>query len=105
MFVDFTAAWCVTCQVNEKVALDTQEAAAAFRRTGAVYLRADWTNRDGAIAKALSDEGRAGVPLYLVYGAGGGAPKVLPQLLTSGLVARALDEAARARERAQDTKS
>jgi thiol:disulfide interchange protein DsbD len=94
VFVNFTAAWCVTCQVNEKVALDTREAADAFRRTGAVYLRADWTNRDGAIAKALSDEGRAGVPLYLVYGAGGGAPKVLPQLLTPGLVARALDEAA-----------
>jgi thiol:disulfide interchange protein DsbD len=94
VFVDFTAAWCVTCQVNEKVALGTPEAANAFRRTGAVYLKADWTNRDSAIAKALADEGRAGVPLYLVYGAGGGAPKVLPQLLTSGLVARSLDEAA-----------
>jgi thiol:disulfide interchange protein len=95
VFVDFTAAWCVTCQFNEQVALNTTEAVKAFQRTGAVYLKADWTNRDGAIAKALADEGRVGVPLYLVYGADGGAPKVLPQLLTSGLVAEALDSAAK----------
>jgi thiol:disulfide interchange protein len=50
----------------------------AFQRTGAVYLKADWTNRDDAIAKALADQGRVGVPLYLVYGTDGGAPKVLP---------------------------
>ena len=94
VFVDFTAAWCVTCQVNEQTAINTSEAVKAFQRTGAVYLKADWTNRDDAIAKALADQGRVGVPLYLVYGAGAGAPKVLPQLLTSGLVASALDAAA-----------
>ena len=93
VFVDFTAAWCVTCQVNEQTALNTSEAVKAFQRTGAVYLKADWTNRDNAIAKALADQGRVGVPLYLVYGTDGGAPKVLPQLLTSGLVAAALDAA------------
>ncbi|MEJ0064803.1 MAG: thioredoxin family protein [Caulobacteraceae bacterium] len=95
VFVDFTAAWCVTCQVNEQTALNTAEAVKAFQRTGAVYLKADWTNRDNAIAKALADQGRVGVPLYLVYGKDGGAPQVLPQLLTSGLVAAALDTAAR----------
>ena len=95
VFVDFTAAWCVTCQFNEQAALNTAEAVRAFQRTGAVYLKADWTNRDGAIAKALADQGRVGVPLYLVYGTDGGPPKVLPQLLTSGLVAAALDAAAR----------
>ena len=95
VFVDFTAAWCVTCQVNEQVAINTTEAVKAFQRTGAVYLKADWTNRDGAIAKALADQGRVGVPLYLVYPPGDGAPKVLPQLLTSGLVAAALDAAAK----------
>jgi thiol:disulfide interchange protein DsbD len=94
VFVDFTAAWCVTCQVNEQTALNTAEAVKAFQRTGAVYLKADWTNRDSAIAKALADQGRVGVPLYLVYGNDGGAPKVLPQLLTSGLVSAALDAAA-----------
>ncbi len=93
VFVDFTAAWCVTCQVNEQTAINTAEAVKAFQRTGAVYLKADWTNRDAAIAKALADQGRVGVPLYLVYGAGDGAPKVLPQLLTSGMVAAALDAA------------
>ena len=97
VFVDFTAAWCVTCQVNEQVAINTTEAVKAFQRTGAVYLKADWTNRDSAIAKALADQGRVGVPLYLVYPPGAGAPKVLPQLLTSGLVAAALDGAAKAR--------
>jgi thiol:disulfide interchange protein DsbD len=95
VFVDFTAAWCVTCQVNEQVAINTAEAIKAFQRTGAVYLKADWTNRNAAIAKALADQGRVGVPLYLVYAPGGGAPKVLPQLLTPGMVAQALDEAKR----------
>jgi thiol:disulfide interchange protein len=95
VFVDFTAAWCVTCQVNEQTALNTAEAVRAFQRTGAIYLKADWTNRDAAIAKALADQGRVGVPLYLVYGKDQGAPQVLPQLLTSGLVADALDAAAR----------
>ena len=95
VFVNFTAAWCVTCQVNEKVAFSTGEVARAFRSTGAVYLVADWTNRDAVIAKALADQGRVGVPLYLVYAAGGGAPKVLPQLLTPALVADALNAAAR----------
>ena len=90
MFVDFTAAWCVTCQVNEKVALGAAEVTDAFHRTGAIYLRADWTNRDAAIERALAAQGRIGVPLYLVYGTDGGAPKVLPQLLTPGLVAKAL---------------
>jgi thiol:disulfide interchange protein DsbD len=94
VLVNFTAAWCVTCQVNERVAFSTQEVAQAFRRSGAVYLVADWTHRDGAIAHALDAEGRIGVPLYLVYGARGGDPKVLPQLLTPSLVADALNAAA-----------
>ena len=90
VFVNFTAAWCVTCQVNERVAFSSPEVAAAFKRTGAIYLVADWTNRDGVIAKALADQGRIGVPLYLVYDARGDAPKVLPQLLTPSIIADAL---------------
>jgi thiol:disulfide interchange protein len=93
VFVNFTAAWCVTCQVNDKVALSTKRAAAAFKAANAVYLVGDWTNRNGEIAAALAAQGRAGVPLYLVYPKGGGAPKVLPQLLTSGAVEKALKEA------------
>jgi thiol:disulfide interchange protein DsbD len=95
VFVNFTAAWCVTCQVNERLAFSTAQVAQAFKAAGAVYLVADWTNRDGAIAAALKDQDRIGVPLYLVYGADGGAPKVLPQLLTPALVAEAVEKAAR----------
>jgi thiol:disulfide interchange protein/DsbC/DsbD-like thiol-disulfide interchange protein len=94
VFVNFTAAWCVTCQVNERTSLSTRAVAEALTRNNAVYLKADWTNRDAVIAAALAEHGRAGVPLYLVYGAGGSSPAVLPQLLTEGMVAEALDKAA-----------
>ncbi|HVY34332.1 MAG TPA: thioredoxin family protein [Caulobacteraceae bacterium] len=92
VFVDFTAAWCITCQVNERTALAGRSVADAFAKTGAVYLKADWTNPDPAIAKALADHGRSGVPLYLVYGPSG-EPQVLPQILTEGVVVDALDKA------------
>ncbi len=94
VFVNFTAAWCVTCQVNERTSLGAKTVADALSRNNAVYLKGDWTNRDGAIAAALAEHGRAGVPLYLVYGADGAEPVILPQLLTEGLVAEALDKAA-----------
>jgi thiol:disulfide interchange protein DsbD len=92
VFVDFTAAWCVTCQVNERTALAGKRVADAFEKTGAVYLKADWTNRNDDIAKELAGHGRSGVPLYLVYGATG-EPVILPQLLTEGSVAAALEKA------------
>lgn len=93
ILVDFTAAWCVTCQVNEKVALSGSKVAEAFRTQNAVYLKADWTNRDPVIAKALADFGRVGVPLYVVYPKNGAAPVILPQLLTEGLVIDAIERA------------
>lgn len=93
VFVNFTAAWCVTCQVNEKVAFATAEAAEAFTRTGAVYLKADWTRKDAVIAAELARHGRAGVPLYLVYGVKSPDPVILPQFLTPAMVAKALDRA------------
>ncbi len=93
VFVNFTAAWCVTCQVNEKVAFETKEVADAFARTGAVYLKADWTRKDAVIAAELARHGRAGVPLYLVYGTKDPEPVILPQFLTPALVAKALDKA------------
>jgi thiol:disulfide interchange protein DsbD len=94
VFVNFTAAWCITCQVNERAALASREVQEAFARTGAVYLKGDWTRRDPEIAQALAEHGRAGVPLYLVYGKDGSQPRVLPQILTSGEVVAALDRAA-----------
>jgi thiol:disulfide interchange protein DsbD len=90
VLVNFTAAWCVTCQVNERVAFSAPEVRSAFRREGAVYLVADWTNRDPAIAKALDEQGRIGVPLYLYYAPGAGAPVVLPQILTPAILTDAL---------------
>lgn len=86
IFVNFTAAWCVTCKVNELAALSSQRVADAFGRAGVAYLKADWTNRDEAIANALAAHGRAGVPLYLYYPPAGGAPVVLPQLLSEDLI-------------------
>ena len=93
ILVDFTAAWCVTCQVNEKVALSGAKVAEAFKAQNAVYLKADWTNRDPVIAKALADFKRVGVPLYVVYPKNGGQPVILPQLLTEGLVIEAIEKA------------
>ncbi len=94
VLVDFTAAWCLTCQVNEQVALSRPQVAQAFAGAKAVYMRADWTRRDPAIAQALAEHGRAGVPLYLVYGPGSGE-QVLPQILTPDIVLSALRRAAK----------
>ena len=95
VFVDYTAAWCVSCQVNERVVLSTLPVAEAMKKDGVTYLKADWTKRDPVIAAELATYGRAGVPLYLVYGANGGEPQVLPAILTQGLVVKALDTAAK----------
>jgi thiol:disulfide interchange protein DsbD len=95
VFVNFTADWCVTCKVNERMALSSGEVSRAFERTGVVYLKGDWTSRDPVIAEALAEHGRAGVPLYLLYAPGAAQPRILPQLLTKGAVIRALEEAAR----------
>ncbi len=86
VFVNITAAWCITCLVNEQVAL-AGGAGAALLDSGAVaYLKGDWTNRDPAITAYLASFGRSGVPLYVVYPAGGGAPVVLAQVLSPAAV-------------------
>jgi len=93
VLVNYTAAWCVSCQVNDRVALSTNAVSEALKRNNAVYLKADWTKRDAGIAAELAKFGRAGVPLYLVYGAKGGDPAILPSILTEGVVVKALDAA------------
>ena len=89
IFVDFTADWCITCKVNERGALASDEVKAAFVERGVVSLVADWTRADPEITKALAGFGRNGVPLYLVYPKGG-EPRVLPQVLTPSIVVNAL---------------
>jgi thiol:disulfide interchange protein len=95
VFVNYTAAWCVSCQVNDKVALSTHAVAQTFARHKVAYLKADWTKRDGAIAAELASHGRAGVPLYLVYGTGGGEGVILPSILTPDIVVKAVEAADR----------
>lgn len=87
VFVWFTADWCVTCKVNEGAAIERESTREAFERAGVVVLRGDWTRRDEAITRFLTAQGAAGVPLYLWYPAGRGAPLQLPQVLTPGLLA------------------
>ena len=81
VFVWFTADWCLTCKVNEGVAIEREATRDAFEKAGVVALRGDWTRRDPAITRFLTDQGAAGVPLYLWYPAGG-KPQQLPQVLT-----------------------
>jgi thiol:disulfide interchange protein DsbD len=97
VFVNVTAAWCITCLVNERVALRSPEVTASLARKGVASLKADWTNRDPAIAQVLASFRRSGVPLYVLYpGQATGArdgdrPRVLPQILTEGIVLEALE--------------
>jgi len=92
VFVNMTAAWCITCLVNERVALNTQRVAAAFTAANVLYLKGDWTNRDPEIGAYLAGYGRSGVPIYVFYPAAG-EPRVLPQILTPGGVVQALGTA------------
>lgn len=86
VFVDFTAAWCITCLVNERVALETPASRRAFEQAGVVKLKGDWTNRNDEITAVLKELGRAGVPLYLLWAPGAESPKVLPQVLTEAMI-------------------
>jgi thiol:disulfide interchange protein DsbD len=90
VFINATAAWCITCLVNERVAFSGAAVRDAFARRHVAYLVADWTNRNPEISALLQDNGRSGVPLYLYYPSGGGAPKVLPQVLTQDAILAAI---------------
>jgi thiol:disulfide interchange protein/DsbC/DsbD-like thiol-disulfide interchange protein len=90
VFVDFTASWCLSCQVNERVALGRPEVKKAFEDANVALLRADWTQRDEAIEQALTALGRSGVPAYVLYSPGEKNPQLLPEVLTPGIVTDAL---------------
>src|SRR6184192_587280 len=86
VFVDFTAAWCLTCKFNEASVLEAQDVREAFQRHGIVKLKADWTNGDPVITKLLQQFGRPGVPLYVLYPAKNEEPIVFPELLTKSMI-------------------
>jgi thiol:disulfide interchange protein DsbD len=89
VFVNLTAAWCLTCLVNERATLDREAVRDAFAAHGVVALKGDWTRQDPEIASLLESFGRSGVPLYLLYD-GSGSPTVLPQILTEAEVIEAV---------------
>jgi len=90
VLVNMTAAWCITCLANERVALSTGTVREALAAHDVAYLKGDWTRQDPAITRYLQQHGRNGVPLYVLYPPGGGTPHVLPQLLTADGVAEAI---------------
>ena len=96
MFAYFTADWCVTCKVNERVAIKTQTAAKAFEENGVTVMVGDWTNQNPDITEILVRYERAGVPMYLYFPPGATADEgqLLPQILTPGLLADAVSKPA-----------
>jgi thiol:disulfide interchange protein DsbD len=90
VFVDFTASWCLSCQVNEALALNDGAVRKRFSELGVVALKADWSSRDEAIGRALAALDRASVPVYALYLTGAPGPVLLPELLTPAIVLRYL---------------
>ena len=95
VFVDFTAAWCLTCKFNEASVLESAEVREAFQRHGIVKLKADWTNGDPVITKLLQHFGRPGVPLYVLYLGKNEEPIVFPELLTKSILLDKLETSTR----------
>ena len=90
VFINLTADWCITCLVNEKVALGSDDFYKAMADNNISYLKGDWTNNDPAITKLLNQYQRSGVPLYLMYPTGKGKPEILPQILLAPMVLEAI---------------
>ena len=93
VFVDFTAAWCVSCQYNKRSTLARSEVLAAFKTQRVLLLRADWTRRDATITAELTRLGRSGVPVYAVYLPGRSEPRLLNEILSVPEVLQALGAA------------
>lgn len=92
VFVDFTASWCLSCQVNERIALGQPEVQKAFADANVALLKADWTRYDDSITKTLNSLGRSGVPTYVLYVPGESQPRILPEVLTPGIVTSAISQ-------------
>ncbi|MDB5591359.1 thioredoxin family protein, partial [Enterovirga sp.] len=98
VFVNMTAAWCVSCLVNERVAL-TETVRARLEEAKGVYLKGDWTNQNPEITRLLERHGRSGVPLYVLY-PGSGEPEVLPQILSESTLLESIERLSRPARRA-----
>jgi thiol:disulfide interchange protein/DsbC/DsbD-like thiol-disulfide interchange protein len=105
VFVDFTASWCLSCQVNERVALNQPSVQKAFQAANVALLRADWTRHDEAITQALTALGRSGVPAYALYAPGQSQPQMLPEVLTPGIVTDVLSKLPKAATQASSPAS
>ena len=92
VYLDFTASWCVTCQVNKKVVFSSNEVLEIIKSKNVALMRGDWTKQDPTITKALKKYERAGVPLNILYRPGETAPVVFPSLLTAGTVLAELEQ-------------
>jgi thiol:disulfide interchange protein DsbD len=95
VFVDFTAAWCLTCKFNEASVLESETVREAFQRHSVTKLKADWTNGDPIITKLLQQFGRPGVPLYVLYPGKSQEPVVFPELLTKSIILDKLETISR----------
>ena len=91
IFLNFTADWCITCKVNERVALNSSEVKELIKKKNIKYIEADWTRKNEDIAKKLEEFGRSGVPLYLLYPSKGD-PIILPEILTEDILLKYLNE-------------
>ncbi len=94
VFVDFTADWCLSCKVNERLVLKTPEIQNLFREKNIAFLVGDWTNKNEQIARELQRHGRSGVPLYLYYPPGQSEPVILPEVLTKQMVINVVETGA-----------
>ena len=88
--INFTAAWCITCQANDKVALSRENVKRYLKKNNIEYIVADWTNKDENILKVLNKYGRSGVPLYVFWKPGMPESKILPAVLTEDLLIKSM---------------
>lgn len=95
VFINLTADWCITCLVNERVALSSEKVTQLINDQGIVYMKGDWTNNDPQITALLNQFQRSGVPLYLVYPRGSGPAQILPQILSESIILEALTQASK----------
>ena len=95
VFINLTADWCITCLVNERVALSSEKVTQLINDQGIVYLKGDWTNNDPQITALLNQFQRSGVPLYLVYPRGSGPAQILPQILSESMIIETLTQASK----------